>query len=106
VRTCQIYVAVPYFLANDEDQDGDLYAQIASNVREHHIILPIRISLFAPTFVRLPGYPLFIAGVYALFGHGNNQALFLLEGVLDTLPACCHACLAVVVNARALPSSD
>ena len=61
---------------------------------------------FRADFVRLPGYPLFIAGVYALFGHGNNQALFLLEGVLDTLPACCHACLAVVVNARALPSSD
>ena len=43
---------------------------------------------FAPTFVRLPGYPLFIAGVYDLFGHGNSEALFLLEGVLDTLPAC------------------
>jgi hypothetical protein len=94
VRTCQIYVAVPYFLANDEDQDGDLYAQIASNVREHHIILPIRICLFAPTFVRLPGYPLFIAGVYALFGQGNNEALFLLEGVLDTLTCVLIAMLA------------
>ena len=106
MRTCQIYVSVPYFLANDEDQDGDLYAQIASNVLEHHTYSRDADFPFAPTFVRLPGYPLFIAGVYALFGHGNNQALFLLEGVLDTLPACCHACLAVVVNARALPSSD
>jgi hypothetical protein len=48
-------------------------------------ILQIRIPLFASTFVRLPGYPLSIGGVYALFGDGNNAALFLVRGVLDTL---------------------
>ena len=48
----------------------------------------------APTFVRLPGYPLFIAGVYALFGHGNNEALFLVQGVLDTLTCVLIAMLA------------
>ena len=47
-----------------------------------------------PTFVRLPGYPLFIAGVYALFGHGNNEALFLVQGVLDTLTCVLIAMLA------------
>jgi hypothetical protein len=68
VRTWQIYVvffavallgrvSVAHFLANDEDQDGDLYAQIASNVLEHHIYSRDTDPPFAPTLVRLPGYP-------------------------------------------------
>ena len=96
VRTWQIYVvlfavalfgrvAVARFLANDKDQDGDLYAQIASNILEHHIYSTDTDSPFTSTLVRLPGYPLSIAGVYALFGEGNNAALFLVQGVLDTL---------------------
>src|SRR6478752_5779031 len=96
VRTRRIYVAlfavalfgrvaVAHFLANDEDSDGDLYAQIASNILAHHICSRDTDPPLTPTFVRLPGYPLFIAGVYALFGQGNNEALFLVQGVLDTL---------------------
>ena len=53
-----------------------------------------------PTFVRLPGYPLFIAGVYALFGHGNNEALFLVQGVLDTLTCVLIAMLAWLWSPR------
>ena len=58
------------------------------------LVLEIPISAFAPTFVRLPGYPLFIAGVYALFGHGNDEALFIVQGVLDTLTCVLIAMLA------------
>ena len=65
VRTWQIYVvffavalfgrvAIAHFLANDDDQDGDLYAQIASNVLEHDIYSRDTNPPFAPTFVRLP----------------------------------------------------
>ena len=111
VRTWQIYVllfavalfgrvAVAHFLANDEDQDGDLYAQIASNVLEHHIYSRDTDPPLAPTFVRLPGYPLFIAGVYALFGHGNNEALFFVQGVLDTLTCVLIAMLAWLWSPR------
>jgi Dolichyl-phosphate-mannose-protein mannosyltransferase len=96
VRTWRLYVVlfavalcgrviVARFLANDEDQDGDLYAQIASNVLEHHIYSADTDPPFGSTLVRLPGYPLSIAGVYALFGEGNNAALFIVQGVLDTL---------------------
>lgn len=87
-------VAVAHFLANDDDQDGDLYAQIASNVLEHHTYSRDADFPFAPTFVRLPGYPLFIAGVYALFGHGNDEALFIIQGVLNTLTCVLIATLA------------
>jgi hypothetical protein len=111
VRTWQIYVllfavalfgrvAVAHFLANDEDSDGDLYAQIASNILEHHICSRDTDPPLTPTFVRLPGYPLFIAGVYALFGHGNNEALFLVQGVLDTLTCVLIAMLAWMWSPR------
>jgi asparagine N-glycosylation enzyme membrane subunit Stt3 len=111
VRTWQIYVvlfavallgrlAVAHFLANDEDQDGDLYAQIASNVLEHHIYSRDTDPPFAPTLVRLPGYPLFIAAVYALFGHGNNEALFFVQGFLDTLTCVLIAMLAWLWSPR------
>ena len=111
MKTWQIYVVlfavallgrvtVAHFLANDEDQDGDLYTQIASNVLEHHIYSRDTDPPFAPTLVRLPGYPLFIAGVYALFGHGNNDALFLVQGVFDTLTCMLIAMLAWLWSPR------
>jgi hypothetical protein len=34
--------------------------------------------------IRLPGYPLFMAGVYALFGHDNNTAVRVVQAVFDT----------------------
>ena len=64
------------------------------HVLDHHIYSRDTDPPFAPTFVRLPGYPLFIAGVYALFGDGNNEALFLVQGVLDTLTCVLIAMLA------------
>ncbi len=87
-------VAVAHFLANDEDQDGDLYARIATNVLEQRIYSKDTDPPLAPTFARLPGYPLFIAGVYGLFGHGNNEALFFVQGVFDTLTCVLIAMLA------------
>ena len=105
VRTWQIYVvlfavallghvSVAHFLANDDDLDGDLYTQIATNVLEHHIYSRDTDPPFGPTFARVPGYPLFVAGVYALFGQGNDEALFLVQGVLNTLTCVLIAMLA------------
>jgi Dolichyl-phosphate-mannose-protein mannosyltransferase len=88
-------VAVVHFLANDKEQDGYIYAQIASNVLDHHIYSRDTDPPFAPIFLRLPGYPLFIAGVYALFGDGNNEALFLVQGILDTFTCVLIAMLAL-----------
>src|SRR4029078_10670350 len=31
------------------------------------------------------GYPLFLAGIYAVFGHGNNTAVRVVQAVMDTL---------------------
>jgi peptidoglycan/LPS O-acetylase OafA/YrhL len=72
------------FSRNDDDSDGDLYTQIASNVLERHVYSKDTDPPFKPTLVRLPGYPLFVAGIYAL-GHGDDETLRLAQGVLNTL---------------------
>jgi 4-amino-4-deoxy-L-arabinose transferase-like glycosyltransferase len=71
-------------LANDEPDDGRVYAQIARNVLEQHVYSHDIQAPFNPSIIRLPGYPLFLAGIYAVFGHGNNTAVRVIQAVLDT----------------------
>src|ERR1044071_1841745 len=71
-------------LANDEPDDGRVYSQIARNVLEQHVYSHDSQAPFNPSIIRLPGYPLFLAGIYAVFGHGNNTAVRIIQAVLDT----------------------
>jgi Dolichyl-phosphate-mannose-protein mannosyltransferase len=77
-------VAVARFLANDAPDDGKVYAQIARNVLEQHVYSHESEAPYAPTLIRLPGYPLLVAGVYSIFGHGDNQAVRLVQALIDT----------------------
>ena len=72
-------------LPNDEPDDGRVYSQIARNVLEQHVYSHDSQAPYAPSIIRLPGYPLFLAGVYAVFGHGNNTAVRVVQAVIDTL---------------------
>ena len=71
-------------LPNDQPGDGVVYAQIARNVLEQHVYSHDTQAPYAPSIIRLPGYPLFLAGVYAVFGHGNNTAVRVVQAVIDT----------------------
>ena len=77
-------VAIVHWLPNDSADDGLGYAQIARNVLEHHVYSHATEAPFTPSFVRLPGYPLFLAGVYSLFGHTNNSAVRIAQALIDT----------------------
>jgi len=77
-------VAVARFLPNDAPDDGKVYAQIARNVLEQHVYSNEAEAPYAPTLIRLPGYPLLVAGVYAIFGHGDNQAVRVVQALIDT----------------------
>ncbi|HSE16051.1 MAG TPA: glycosyltransferase family 39 protein [Pyrinomonadaceae bacterium] len=79
----RLFIAVR--LANDEPDDGRVYSQIARNVLEQHIYSHDAQAPYTPSIIRLPGYPLFLVGIYALFGHGNNTAVRLVQAVLDTI---------------------
>src|SRR5438045_4965974 len=77
-------IAVVHWLPNDSADDGLGYAQIARNVLEHHVYSHATEAPFDPSFVRLPGYPLFVAAIYAVFGHTNNTAVRIAQALIDT----------------------
>lgn len=77
-------VWVAHCLANDGPGDGVVYAQLARNLLEQGVFSTDPEPPFKPTLIRLPGYPLFIAAVYSVFGHDNNSAVRIVQGVFDT----------------------
>ena len=70
---------------NDTPDDGRVYAQIARNVLEQHVYSHEEQAPFTPSLIRLPGYPLFLAAIYAVAGHGNNTMVRLVQSGIDTL---------------------
>jgi hypothetical protein len=83
-------------LPNDEPDDGRVYARIAINALEHRTYSIETEEPYSPTLIRVPGYPLFIAGIYALFGHENNRAVRVVQALLDTITCWLIALLALV----------
>ncbi len=77
-------VCVAYFLANDDPGDGVVYARLARNLLEQGVYSTDAEAPFTPTLIRLPGYPLFLAGVYSIFGQENNTAVRIVQAVFDT----------------------
>src|ERR1700704_1259700 len=77
-------VVVARFLPNDAPFDGKVYAQIASNVLERHVYSHATEAPYDPSLIRLPGYPLFLAGIYSIFGHTNNGAVRIIQALIDT----------------------
>jgi len=71
-------------LPNDEPDDGRVYSQIARNVIEQHVYSHDSQPPYSPSLIRLPGYPLFLVGVYKVFGVGNNTAVRVVQAVIDT----------------------
>src|SRR6185295_4037100 len=77
-------VAVARLLPNDSPDDGKVYAQIATNVLERHVYSHESEPPFAPSLIRLPGYPLFLAGIYSIFGHHDDGAVRIVQALVDT----------------------
>ncbi|MDX6611715.1 MAG: hypothetical protein QOD75_901 [Blastocatellia bacterium] len=87
-------IAVAHFLPNDDPDDGRVYAQLARNLLEQHVYSLDTQPVYEPTLIRLPGYPLFLAGVYSIFGHSNNAAVRMTQALLDTATCALVALLA------------
>src|SRR5690242_17831829 len=68
-------ISVAHWLPNDLPDDGRVYAQMARNLLEQHVYSHDPEPPFNPSLIRLPGYPLFLASVYSVFGHANNGAV-------------------------------
>jgi len=82
-------------LPNDEADDGRLYARIALNILDHRSYSIETEEPYTPTLIRVPGYPMFLAGIYRLFGHDNNRAVRVAQALLDTITCWLVALLAL-----------
>jgi len=80
-------------LANDEPNDGKLYEQVATNLVNFGVFSEDADMPKNPTLIRLPGYPLFLAGVYETAGVGNNTAVRACQAIIYT----CASLLAAIV---------
>src|ERR1700745_2616119 len=101
-----------FFVLKYPANSGDtvLYEQIAANWLQHHIYAMNVHDLVTPVDMRMPGYPAFLALIYALSGSmGEAARLWVMLGqvVVDLLTclliAGLAALFALIANSRARP---
>jgi 4-amino-4-deoxy-L-arabinose transferase-like glycosyltransferase len=63
--------------------DSRLYADIAKNWLQHGIYGVTDSGQIVPTLSRLPGYPAFLAAIFAIFGADNFRAVLLVQVLFD-----------------------
>jgi Dolichyl-phosphate-mannose-protein mannosyltransferase len=71
------------WLAPGVVDDSRLYADIAKNWLQHGIYGVTNSGEIAPTLSRLPGYPAFLALIFAIFGNDNFRAVLLMQVLFD-----------------------
>lgn len=90
-----------YFVLGHPVVQGDalVYAEIAKNVLNFGIFGMTGANGPTPTLIRLPGFPLFLAAVFKLFGQDNFRAVMLIHTAVDLA-----SCLLIADTARRLVS--
>ncbi len=63
--------------------DSFVYGDIAKNWLQHGIYGLSGIDDISPTYIRLPGYPAFLAAVFAIFGMEHYRAVLMLQMFVD-----------------------
>jgi len=63
--------------------DTFVYGDIAKNWLQHGIYGLSGSNGITPTYIRLPGYPAFLAGVFAVFGMEHYRAAMVLQVFVD-----------------------
>jgi len=63
--------------------DSFVYGDIAKNWLQHGIYGLSGLNDVSPTCIRLPGYPAFLAAVFAIFGMEHYRAVLVLQMVVD-----------------------
>jgi 4-amino-4-deoxy-L-arabinose transferase-like glycosyltransferase len=84
--------------------DSPIYEAFARNLLESGTYSHLQYqnhSAPKPTMIRVPGYPLMIAAVFAAAGTGNETAVRVLQAVLDTF-----ACVLIALIAFEISSGE
>jgi len=63
--------------------DSFVYGDIAKNWLQHGVYGLSGIGEVTPTYIRLPGYPAFLAAVFAIFGMEHYRTVLLLQILVD-----------------------
>ena len=71
------------FLDAQVTDDSRVYADIANNWLSHGVYGITEAGKIIPTYIRLPGYPAFLAAVFAIFGRDNFRAVVLIQVLID-----------------------
>jgi len=80
--------------------DSFVYGDIAKNWLQHGIYGLSGVDEISPTYIRLPGYPAFLAAVFAIFGMEHYRAVLVLQIFVDI-----GTCFFIADLARRLVSS-
>ena len=88
-------------MPNDEPDDGRMYSLLAHNIIANGVYSNDEETPFNPTYVRVPGYPLFLGAIYRVFGDGNNTAVRVVQALLDTGTCVLVALVALTWSPRA-----
>lgn len=82
--------------------DSLIYGDIAKNWLNHGIFGVTDNGLPRPTLIRLPGYPGFLAAMFAVFGREHYTAVMIAQALIDTNTCLVIAALALeLMNDRA-----
>ena len=63
--------------------DSMVYGDIAKNWLQHGVYGLSGLDAISPTYIRLPGYPAFLAAVFAIFGMEHYRAVLVLQVFFD-----------------------
>jgi 4-amino-4-deoxy-L-arabinose transferase-like glycosyltransferase len=77
--------------------DSYVYGDIAKNWLRHGIYGLTGAGEIYPTYIRLPGYPAFLAAVFAIFGMEHYRAVLVVQMLFDI-----GTCLLIANSARRL----
>jgi hypothetical protein len=79
--------------------DSHFYANIAENWLQHGVYAVTDSGQIVPTLSRLPGYPAFLAAIFAIFGIENFRAVLFIQVLVDL-----GTCFLIADSARRLLS--
>jgi hypothetical protein len=93
-----------FFVFRHPHLAGDtwVYGDIAKNWLDHRIFGLTDNGAVRPTLIRLPGYPGFLAAMFAVFGREHYTAVMIAQALIDTNTCLVIAGLALeLINERA-----
>ena len=77
--------------------DALVYGELADHLLKEHVYALMDAGVLKPTLIRLPGYPLFVAACFKVFGDANYLAVLWVQVVVDLA-----TCLLLAATARRL----